>query len=304
MKNTIHLFMDMMIAERDISKNTIENYQRDLLQFSTFINNKDINDICDDDIKSYIETIKKEKNDSSINRLLSCLKQFFRFCLIEGFVKKDIMEDVKLIKTRRPIPNVLSDNDILLLIQNSYKNTSPDGIRFTCMLELLYASGMRVSELVELPLKSLIFEPSTKTLQECLYIKGKGGKERLVPIHKEAVDSILTYLGVRDVFIKSKTNLYLFPSHSKEGHLTRQGFAKLLKKACQESGLDHASPHIIRHSFATHLLQNGADLFVIQKFLGHADISTTQIYTHVEPAHILNLVNTYHPLRNRKNDIS
>jgi len=167
------------------------------------------------------------------------------------------------------------------------------------MLEILYATGMRVSELISLPLSALTLEKKTKTLQNFLLIKGKGKKERLVPLHKGAIKSILNYLTARNVSLTNKNQSpYLFPSIAKSGFLTRQGFAKNLKKLAVKIGFDPLliSPHIVRHSFATHLLKNGANLFTIQNFLGHSDISTTQIYTHVSPDHITALVNIHHPL--------
>lgn len=302
MKTQIPLFIEMLVAERNASTNTQESYTRDLLQFATWVN-KDLKDICEDDVLRYIADLQTTYSRSSMNRHLSALKQFFLFCVIEGIIEKSPLHTVKHIKMNRSVPKVLSKEDVDVLIQESYKDQTPDGVRLSALLEILYAAGVRISELVELPLKSLVFEPKSKTLQPFLMIFGKGGRERLVPLHNCAVDVILKYLQLRSLFLKNPLdkNGYLFPSHAKAGHLTRQGVAKFLKKLCLDAGIDHekVSPHAIRHSFATHLLHNGADLFTIQKFLGHADVATTQIYTHVEPEHVINLVKQHHPLQKR-----
>lgn len=302
MKNQILLFIEMIVAEKNASKNTQESYTRDLLHFYDHVP-KDVSDITEEYITTYLTVLEKKFQKSSINRHLSALKQFFLFLVCEGVLEKNPMQDIRHIKHHRKIPSVLTKNEIESLIQESLKDTTPEGVRLTALLEVLYAAGLRISELVELPLKSLIFEPKTRILQPFLMIFGKGGKERLVPLHDQAVNALIHYLSVRSVFLKNPLdkNLYLFPSHGKAGHLTRQGVAKFLKHLCLDAGVDpeKMSPHAVRHSFATHLLHNGADLFTIQKFLGHSDISTTQIYTHVEPEHVFNLVKQHHPLQKR-----
>lgn len=303
MKTQIPLFIEMLVAERNASTNTQESYTRDLFQFATWVN-KDLQDICEDDVLRYIADLQTKYARTTMNRHLSALKQFFLFCILDGILEKSPLHTVKHIKMQRSMPKVLSKEDIEKLINEAYKDQTPQGIRLSALLEILYAAGLRISELVELPLKSLIFEPKSKTLQPFLMIFGKGGRERLVPLHSCAVDALLNYLPYRTVFLKNplEKNSYLFPSHASSGHLTRQGVAKFLKKLCVDAGIDpeKISPHAIRHSFATHLLHNGADLFTIQKFLGHADVATTQIYTHVEPEHVINLVKQHHPLQKRK----
>ncbi|CAO5681149.1 MAG: Tyrosine recombinase XerD [Holosporales bacterium] len=293
----IDLFLDMLSAEKNASLHTKEAYLNDLSSFEKQLN-KLITHVHQEDVDAYIAGIKTTMSMTSVNRKISAFRQFFMFLYQEGIITQNPVA-LKQIKNTRNLPKIIEKDAILKLLQESKKNTTPEGIRFTALLEILYATGMRVTELVSLPLKSLIFEPKTKTLQKCLYIIGKGNKMRLVPLHDDAVLAILDYLNVRDVFIKNeKQRQYLFPSLTKTGYLTRQGFAKMLKKNCQLCGIDESmiSPHIVRHSFATHLLQNGADLFVIQKFLGHADISTTEIYTHVLPDHVFDLVKKHHPL--------
>lgn len=294
----IDLFLDMIIAERNASKNTVESYRRDLGQFSACYKQSFLQ--CKtEDLDQYIATKYTKIAATSIARLISSIKQFFNFLVSDGYLEASPALHLKQPKASRQIPKVLTIEQMDTLIQGSYQDTTLDGTRLTCMLEILYATGMRVSELISLPLSALMLEKNTKTLQNFLLIKGKGEKERLVPLHQGAIQSILNYLTERNVSLTNKKqSSYLFPSTAKSGFLTRQGFAKNLKKLALKIGFDPLliSPHIVRHSFATHLLKNGANLFTIQKFLGHSDISTTQIYTHVSPDHITALVNTHHPL--------
>lgn len=294
----IDLFLDMIIAERNASKNTVESYRRDLEQFLQFYK-QSILECTAEDLDNYIATKYIKLGSTSIARLISSLKQFFSFLVSDGYLETSPALHLTQPKVARAIPKVLSIQQIQALIEGSYQDLTLDGIRLTCMLELLYATGMRVSELISLPLSALTFERKTKRLQNFLLIKGKGEKERLVPLHHSAIKSIINYLTARNITLSGKNqSSYLFPSVTKTGFLTRQGFAKQLKKLALKIGFDPLliSPHVVRHSFATHLLKNGANLFTIQKFLGHSDISTTQIYTHVSPDHITALINAHHPL--------
>lgn len=294
----IDLFLDMIIAERNASKNTVEAYKRDLEQFLSFYK-QPVLACSPEDLDRYIATKYTKIESTSIARLISSLKQFFSFLVSDGYLESSPALHLKQPKASRSIPKVLSIEQINTLIEGSYQDGTLNGIRLTCMLELLYATGMRVSELISLPLSALTLERKTKELQNFLLINGKGEKERLVPLHHSAIKSIINYLRARNVLLSGKNQSpYLFPSVTKTGFLTRQGFAKSLKKLALKIGFDPLliSPHIVRHSFATHLLKNGANLFTIQKFLGHSDISTTQIYTHVSPDHITALVNAHHPL--------
>ena len=295
----IELFIEMIKAERNSAKNTVSAYKKDLLTFLETVN-IDIEDIQQEQIAKYIKEKEKYFEPRTLNRFISCLRQFFAFLKQENIISINPTLHLKQKKISPAMPKVLSIEDIKKLFQAAEKDTSVDGIRCKTMLDILYATGMRVSELVSLPMKALVFEPSSKKLQNYILIKGKGDKERIVPLHQKALDSIVKYLTLQDFFNKNnkQKKVYLFPSHSKEGHITRQGFAKLLKKIAQKAGIqaEKVSPHVIRHSFATHLLQNGVDLFSIQTLLGHADVSTTQIYTHVQPEHIRELVEHHHPL--------
>lgn len=295
----VELFIEMIKAERNVAANTVAAYKKDLINFLTIVN-IDIKNIQQEKIVHYIAEKEKNFEPRSINRLISCLRQFFSFLKQENIISINPTLHLKQKKISSAIPKVLSIEEIKKLFNVAEKDTTPDGIRCKTMLDILYATGMRVSELVSLPIKALVFEPTSKKLQNYILIKGKGEKERLVPLHQKAIESILQYLAFLDFFNpkNKQKKIYLFPSHGKEGHITRQGFAKLLKKIALQAGipLEKVSPHVIRHSFATHLLQNGVDLFSIQNLLGHADVSTTQIYTHVQPEHVKALVEQHHPI--------
>lgn len=258
-----------------------------------------------DDLYRYIEHLsKKQMSPSTISRRVSALRQFYRFLVSEDFCKTNPASQLSVMRQQRSIPKVLSESEMEKLLQSITNADKPEGIRLRALLEMLYASGLRVSELVGLPLRSLIADPKRKSLQNMLLIKGKGGKERLVPLNQPAMDALQEYLKIRPYFLKKcgpKGASWLFPSASQQGYLTRQGFGQLLKQQAIDAGIDptRISPHVLRHAFATHLLKGGADLLVIQKLLGHADIATTQIYTHVLPDHLLNLVTTHHPLQRK-----
>jgi integrase/recombinase XerD len=295
--------MECLAAERGAAKNTLESYRRDLTSFFQTIS-KDVADIQKDDIETYLTSLC-EKSEATVARHLSTLRQFFLFLLSEGTISSNPTKLIDMPKKRRSLPKYLSKEDIQHLLEEAQKTKDEDSLRLYCLLELLYASGLRVTELISLPLQSFLFNNKEQKIQ-FLIIKGKGRKERLAPLHQQAIVAVEMYLKVRPFFLSKvnahaidKASKYLFPSTAKEGYLTRQRIGQLLKDLALRANMDpeKLSPHVIRHAFATHLLQNGADLMVIQKLLGHSDISTTQIYTHVLPNHLVNLVNNYHPLK-------
>jgi integrase/recombinase XerD len=233
---------------------------------------------------------------ATLSRRLSALRQFYQFLASEGWSTHNPTETIDLPRRQHTLPKILSEEEVVRLLEGARAQTDPEGRRLYAMLETLYASGLRVSELISLPLMS--FHPD----RPFLLIKGKGGKERLVPLSGPSLSALKTYLTVRSSFLQQDKDSFmqkwLFPSSSKEGHLTRQRFGQLLKGLALAVNLDpgKVSPHVIRHAFATHLLGHGADLLTIQKLLGHADLSTTQIYTHVVTDHLKDLVNCHHPL--------
>lgn len=299
-------FIEMLAAERGASPNTIEAYQRDLTQFFAFAKKRgwQLSTLTQHDLSAYLASLSKAGlAETSQMRKRSALKQFFGFLYRERERADDPSQLLEAPKPARSLPHVLSRASIAALMNEATADTTSEGVRFLTMLEVLYASGMRVSELVGLKLKHIERNPKTGAIAPFMRITGKGSKERLVPLHSTAIDALTAYLPLRQLFIPKgrETSPWLFPSDGKTGHITRQRFGQVLKEYCLRAGLDpsQCSPHTLRHSFATHLLEGGADLRVIQELLGHADISTTQIYTHVSNAHLTQVVHSSHPLSTR-----
>jgi integrase/recombinase XerD len=229
-------------------------------------------------------------------RRLSALRQFHKFLVAEGIRPDDPTSTLDAPRLGRPLPKLLSEAEVTALIEATRRIDGPDGARLVCFVELLYATGLRVSELVALPLARLRDE-------RVLVVRGKGGKERMVPLSEPARAALVAYGAVRGAFLGAgETSRFLFPSRSAEGHLTRRRVGQLMKEVALEAGVDPArvSPHVLRHAFASHLLDHGADLRSVQQMLGHADIATTQIYTHVLGERLRALVETHHPLARRK----
>jgi integrase/recombinase XerD len=298
----IENFLEALAAEQACASNTLLAYRRDLRDFYAFLR-KPAQQIESSDIQDYLHHLGNGDQKSSVAtqaRRLSCLRKYFRFLLSEDRIKKDPTQSIDSPRKSRPLPKTLSITDVDLLLTTGAQQRDSYGIRLRAMLEMMYASGMRVSELVGLPMSVIPKDPKLVRQTQMLYIKGKGGRERLVPLGQPAVEALEAYLLIRHEFIPEgqKTNPWLFPSTGKLGHITRIRFFQLIKEVALKAGLNPelTSPHVLRHAFATHLLQGGADLMSIQKLLGHVDISTTQIYTHVAVDHIIQLVNTHHPL--------
>lgn len=291
----IEAFLEMMAAERSAAHNTIESYQRDLSEAAVFLKKRK-SDFARADkhlLEAYIAAQSKSGlSPRTVARRVSSLRQFFHFLYSDDIRKDDPSATLDTPKLPRTLPHSLSASDITALIAAANK---ADDIRLAAMLELLYASGLRVSELVSLPLSHV--QKITKDGQHFLIVRGKGNKERIVPLHASALTAINMYLDTR-----KDDSPWLFPSRGKEGHITRQRFGQMLKEIAPAAGLDptRISPHTLRHSFASHLLAGGADLRVIQELLGHADISTTQIYTHIEQDKLTQLVTRHHPLAKEK----
>jgi integrase/recombinase XerD len=290
----IEQFLEMMLAERGVAKNSVLSYKRDLKDFQEFLTKNRLTEleVKDSDISKFIlELAKSGISPRSINRKISTLKSYFIFLVSENYTDYNPVLVVDLPRYNSKLPKFLSIDDIKTLLEYCKQDNTPDGIRLNAMIHLLYASGMRVSELVSLKMSDITSGSNCSTIRKSFLIKGKGSKERVIIINDQAKNALEKYLKIRNSFClskNSKSNSYFFPSHSTQGHMTRQNFALLLKKASLNSGLDpdSISPHILRHSFATHLLENGADLRVIQELLGHSDISTTQIYMHVQASHL------------------
>ena len=301
----VESFLDMMSAERGASINTIAAYRRDLLDFAGYRANKggNVRNAARDDIKAYLALLSNAGAAGSTQaRRLSALRQFYAFLYSDGVRKDDPTDAIDAPRRQRPLPKVLSRTDMEALIEaaREQSGTSADGVRLLCMVEMLYASGLRVSELVTLPLAAV------RNRDGFLLVRGKGQKERLAPLNKPAREAIGAWLAVRDEFLpkghrRGHADRYLFPSRGAEGHLTRRRLHQMLKELALKANIDPAklSPHVLRHAFATHLVEGGADLRSVQTMLGHADIATTQIYTHVAKDRLTQVVENAHPLSRR-----
>jgi len=302
------LFLDMLAAEQGAGANTLDAYRRDLTDLSEFLANTSHGLVSADtqDLRNYLaELDRRGFKSSSVARRLSAIRHLFRFLLNERIRSDDPAAILSGPKRGRGLPKVLSIADVgrLLARAKSLAETPQDSslqrlraIRLYCLLEVLYATGLRVSELVALPLSA------SRGNARMIVVRGKGNKERLVPLNEVSRRAMAEYLEAMEALGQAKKNAtgsnWLFPSFGESGHLTRQHFARELKELAASAGLAPrlVSPHVLRHAFASHLLHNGADLRVVQTLLGHTDISTTQIYTHVVEERLKSLVRDLHPL--------
>ncbi len=295
----IELFLEMMSAERGAAPATLSNYGRDLRDFARFAGGRGVPVSAADTglVRDYLAVLSEAGlTASTAARRLSALRQFFGFLYAEGLRKDDPCIAVDGPRRQRPLPKVLSENEVELLLDTARKRTGPDGARLLALMETLYATGLRVSELVSLPLSA------ARSDSRVLTVRGKGGRERIVPLSVPAKEAIAGYVALRRHFLgEGGESRWLFPSRSARGHLSERRFAQMIKDLAHDSGLDPArvSPHVLRHAFASHLLAHGADLRAVQGMLGHADISTTQIYTHVLEERLKEMVTRHHPLSAR-----
>lgn len=292
-------FLEMMAAERGAAVNTLAAYRRDLEDFAAHARNRGraVSSASTEDLRAYLAGLDASGLSARTQaRRLSALRQFHRFLLDEGIRGDDPTAILDSPKLGRPLPKVLTEGEVKRLIDAASARGGFEGTRLVALLELIYGTGLRVSELVGLPLSAL------KRDAPVLLVRGKGDKERLVPLTKAAIDAVATYRAERDGQAKLKASPWLFPSRGDSGHLTRQRFAQSLKELAVEVGIDprRLSPHVLRHAFATHLIDHGADLRSVQQMLGHADIATTQIYTHVAQDRLGRLVSERHPLSRRR----
>lgn len=299
-------FLDMIGSERGAAVNTLQAYGRDIEAFEQHLaqSRRALSETVPGDIVAYLQMLSVDgMAGSSRARKLSTLRQLFKFMLAEDLIPEDPAHGIPGPRQERPLPKTLSIAEVDLLIEAAKARVAPTrgrdrvrALRHYCLLELLYATGMRVSELVSLPRQVLDGDARVLT------IKGKGGRERLVPLNSSAREALDRYLTLgqnpEDGVSAAIRTRWLFPSKSANGHLTRQRFAQDLKALAVEAGFDaeRVSPHVLRHAFASHLLDRGADLRAVQQLLGHADISTTEIYTHVLQERLKKLVQEHHPL--------
>lgn len=292
----IENFLDMMGAERGAGANTLAAYRRDLVDFSGHLSGKSAPaKATREDIRAFLAGLSGSGMAASTQaRKLSALRQFYGFLYSEGIRSDDPTQTIAAPQTRRPLPKILSGDDLEKMLAKAAEDTSPEGLRLTLIVEMLYGGGLRVSELAGMTVAAV------RARENFIRITGKGNKERLAPLSVAARTALDAYLAVREQFVPKhdKNNRYLFASRGEGGFLTRRRFHQLLKDLAIKAGLDPAkvSPHVLRHAFATHLVEGGADLRSVQTLLGHADIATTQIYTHVARDHLTRVVTQAHPL--------
>ncbi len=299
-EGAVESFLEMMAAERGASDNTLAAYRRDLDDLRQRLGAAGMMDAGPDDLAAaQAQWAREGLSAATAARRLSSARQFYRFLMQERMRPDDPTTQMDSPRRGRPLPKTLSEEEAEALIEAAARLPGAHGARAACLLEILYAAGLRVSELVSLPLAA------ARARENVLLVRGKGGKERLAPLTRAALAATETYLEVRERFLppcgsssRARAERFLFPSNGALGHLTRERFAQILKTVAAEAGLDpaHVSPHVLRHAFATHLLARGADLRSLQTLLGHADISTTQIYTHVQAERLRRLVEDTHPL--------
>ncbi len=299
----VESFLDMLSVERGAADNTIDSYRRDLNGFADFVaaRRRLPEDANSDIIRAYLKQLSSRGMASSTQaRQLSAIRQFFRFLYAEGIRTDDPVSVIDSPTIGKSLPKYLSEAEVEQLLAVTRGYAGIEGTRLVAFLEILYATGLRVSELVGLPLSAVSGEG------RMLIVRGKGGKERMVPLSEPAMAALADYRMVRERFMPTRKGShaaanFLFPSRAKEGHLSRARFGQILKEVAALAGVDpkRVSPHVLRHSFASHMLAHGADLRSLQQMLGHADISTTQIYTHVLDERLKALVESAHPLSDR-----
>ena len=298
----VEAFLEMMSVERAAARNTLLAYEKDLADAQGFLagRGRSLNDAAAEDVEAWFHALgARGLSPATAARRRAAIRQFYRFVLGEGWRSDDPSRRVDAPKQGRPLPKILSRNDVERLIAAAGEKDGAAGLRLACIIELLYASGLRISECLSLPVAALARDPAF------LIVKGKGGKERLAPLNDHARTAVKAWLEARRAGLAEPAvaqSTWLFPSRGASGHLTPRRLGQLLEEAAVAAGMDSArvSPHVLRHAFATHLLEGGADLRTVQKLLGHADIATTQIYTHVATDRLAHVMATKHPLGRKR----
>lgn len=281
--NALEAFSQMLIAQRGLSAKTKESYLSDIRKLGENLQ-KTPESATEDDLKAYFHAVGKEEKTSTLRRKHSAFRAFYDFLLEEKIRKDNPVRTLESPNKENKLPKYLSKEDVVTLLKGA------DTPEMICLMELLYGAGLRVSELVALKTSDI------KKSEQVVIVMGKGGKERIVPLHKKALDAVNEHLKTRKM-----SGIFLFPSKEKEGHLSRQAFFKKIKMLARETGLDEekVSPHVLRHSFASHLLANDVDLRTLQEMLGHASITTTEIYTHVQDDRLRQILKSKHPLASK-----
>lgn len=291
----IEAFLEMMAVERDASPHTLAAYGRDLADAENWLGDGGLMAAPQEALEAWFADLSRRGlSAATAARRRASVRQFYRFALGEGWRADDPSGRLDAPRQGRSLPKTLSRDEVEALLAAAGAADNSAGLRLIALVEMTYASGLRVSELLALKVEAVRRDPAY------LIVRGKGGKERLAPLNTAAREAIKTWLDARDAARKpgAPDSPWLFPSHGKSGHLTPRRFAQLLDQAAVSAGIDpsRVSPHVLRHAFATHLLEGGADLRVVQTLLGHADISTTQIYTHVATDRLSQVVHANHPL--------
>lgn len=284
MHRYLELFLEFLKSERNVAKNTVQSYFLDLQDFLAHV---DIDaEVTEGKITDYLEILKRKNFQiSTVKRKISALKQFFRFLVAEDLIETNPMTFIRQPKSCRALPKILSEDSVKKLREATSTLPLEEQIRADLILYLLYGSGLRVSELIALKMNSFVEN-------KFIRIFGKGRKERIVPITHQVIELLKQWSDIKPF------SMWVFPSKNPEKHITRQRIFQLIKQIATISGIDptKVSPHVLRHAFATHVLDHGADLLSVKKMLGHESISTTEIYTHVSRAKLKEVVNEYHPL--------
>lgn len=303
MDDRIGHFLHFLSAEKGASENTIAAYRNDLSQFHIFLgtinlngNSTDWRRITKDSIVTYVLDLKERKYaEASVARKVAAVKSFFQYLQAEGMIQRNPTETLESPRVGKSLPRPLTVKQVDELLEQPAKKNTPESLRDQAMLELLYATGLRVTELVSLDLDSISLDPRSPTVR-CL---GKGAKERAIPIHEQALRALIAYLNDgRPRLVKNKKERALFVNRRGE-RLTRQGFWLILKQYARQANIDGSvTPHSLRHSFATHMLKGGAPLRNVQELLGHANISTTQVYTQITDEHVRRVYDKAHPRAN------
>lgn len=298
-RRLIDAFLEMMAVERDAAPMTLKNYGNDLARFAKFARTRGetLQSAGARDVSAFLQEIETKGLSAATAALkMTAIRRFYRFLYAEGLRADDPSSSIDRPRTRRPLPKILAAGEAARMIEAA-NGEDAKSIRLKAMVETLYAAGLRVSELVALPLAAF------RKGQPYLLVKGKGGKERIAPLGRAAAAAIEAYLSVRKSFLAgAEASPFLFPSRGKTGHVTAARFAQMLKDLAVAAGVppSRVSPHVFRHAFATHLLDGGADLRTVQEMLGHADITTTEIYTHVAQDRLKALVERAHPLARKR----
>ena len=287
-------YLEFIVANKNLSKNTFLSYKNDIVEYLKFYNLKNKFELTNIETELYTKFLTNNFSVSTHCRKLSSIKNFYKYLYEKKIVNRNQFMNVEFPKISKSIPKVLTKKEIITIIKKSKENQSFKGIRLSLMIELLYATGIRVSEMVGLRLSNI------NNSLEHIIIMTKGNKERVIPLISSVRLLMKRYLFDLKNYSKEGSGLgYIFPSNSKKGHITRNRFFQKLQRLAKESGIqkNRVSPHIIRHSFATHLLEKGVDLRLIQESLGHSDISTTQIYTHLDSNRLKKVLEDKHSLK-------